>query len=141
MAKRGTFQYTSNSAAYQVKISSARRDVLDAAALAGEGYAKEQMTANDTIDTGFALNSIHAVLSASDGTPATVATERDRNGRSVLRTSEGLPAMDDHTSAVGCGADYALWLELRAPFLYPALGMVKQDIPTLIAAAKRKNAL
>jgi hypothetical protein len=63
------------------------------------------MVANDSIDTGFALNTIHAVAEWRPGRSPNSVSRYQQEGRQVQRASEGLPAMDAHTSAVGCGAE------------------------------------
>lgn len=141
MAKKGVAQYQSFAKRFRVRIDGATRDLLNEAALAGEGHAKQNMVVNNSIDTGFALNSIHAVLVDGQGVDAATSDLPDKNGDVVQRTSAGLPAMGDNTSAVGCDANYAIYIELRAPFLFPALDQVKQDFGGIVQVVRRKRGL
>lgn len=139
MARKGVAHYQSFAKRFRVRIDGATRDLLNEAALTGEGYAKQTMVANNSIDTGFALNSIHAVLVDGQGVDATTADLPDKHGAMVQRASAGLPTMGDNTSAVGCAAAYAIFIELRAPFLFPALDQVKADFGGIVQVVRRKR--
>lgn len=141
MAKRGkgTAHYQSFAKQFRVRIDNATEDLLNEAAIAGAGYAQQNMVANDSIDTGFALNSIHAVLVNGQGVEASTQEALDRKGNYVDRVSQGLPAMGDNTSAVGCAASYAIFIEIHKPFLFPALDQVKQDFGGIVQVVRRKR--
>ncbi len=139
MARKGTAHYQSFAKQFRVRIDDATRDLLNEAAIAGAGYAQQNMVANDSIDTGFALNSIHAVLVNGQSVAASTTELTDKQGELVQRTSAGLPAMGDTTSAVGCAADYAIFIEIREPFLFPAIDQVKQDFGGIVQVVRRKR--
>lgn len=139
MARKGTAHYQSFAKQFRVQIDDATRDLLNEAALLGAGYAQQNMVANDSIDTGFALNSIQAVLVGGQAVEATTTELPDKQGELVQRTSAGLPAMGDTTSAVGCAASYAIFIEIKKPFLFPALDQVKQDFGGIVRIARRKR--
>lgn len=108
--------------------------ILNDAAFAAEGYAKAQIVANNTIDTGFMANSTHGIPVGSSGIRGETQRLADKHGNMVRRTSTDLPAMDALTSAIGCGAEYAAKVEMRKPFLQPAADRVKQGIGAIIQA-------
>jgi hypothetical protein len=64
-----------------------------------EAQAKANVVANDQIDTGFMLNSIHTNFNKSELPSGAVA-------------------------AIYVGAEYGIWQEFKNPFLYPALRSV-----------------
>ena len=141
MAKRGkgTAHYQSFAKQFRVRIDDATADLLNEAAIAGAGYAQQNMIANDSIDTGFALNSIQAVLVNGQAVEAATTELPDKKGELVQRTSAGLPAMGDNTSAVGCAASYSIFIEIHKPFLFPALDQVKQDFGGIVQVVRRKR--
>lgn len=137
---------TSNVSVYhnrdlRINVASAVTDTLNEAAFQGEALAKQFMVENDTIDTGFALNTIHAIPVDSDGVPGTVAAMVDQEGRTVLRESNDLPGTDATTSAIGIGANYGVYIELDAPFLFPAAEQVAQDFGATVERVGRRRGL
>jgi hypothetical protein len=125
----------------RAQVAGAETDILNEAAFEAEGLAKQNMVANDSIDTGFALNTIHAIPVGSDGIPGTVAATTDREGRTVVRESNGLPAMDEHSSGVGVGANYGIYIELDAPFIYPAVEQVAKRLGATVDRVGRRHGL
>jgi hypothetical protein len=125
----------------RINVAGAETDILNEAAFQAEGLAKQTMVANDSIDTGFALNTIHAIPVASDGIPGTVVALTDRDGRTVLRESDDLPGMDEHSSGVGIGASYGVYIELDQPFLFPAAEQVAREMGATVERVGRRRGL
>jgi hypothetical protein len=125
----------------RVQVAGAETDILNEAAFQAEALAKQNMVTNDSIDTGFALNTIHAIPVASAGIPGTVATATDKEGRTVVRESADLPGTDAHSSAVGIGASYGVYIELDAPFLFPAAEQVAKDLGATVERVGRRRGL
>jgi hypothetical protein len=125
----------------RAQVAGAEIDILNEAAFEAEGLAKQNMVANDSIDTGFALNTIHAIPVGSDGIPATVAAMTDSQGCTVVRESADLPGMDDHSSGVGVGANYGIYIELDAPFIFPAVDQVAKRLGATVERVGRKRGL
>lgn len=137
MAKPGgTFR--SNIPAVAGAVDDSKRNILNQIAHQAEALAKQNIIKNDTVDTGFMGNATHALTTSSDGVPAETQIMTDQDGRQVERRSNGLPTTDDDTSAVGCGADYAIFVELNYPFIGPAGQDVIDDVPGIIARNKVK---
>jgi hypothetical protein len=125
----------------RINVAGAETDILNEAAFQAEGLAKQNMVTNDSIDTGFALNTIHAIPVASDGIPGTVAALSDQEGRTVLRESNDLPGTTEHSSAVGIGANYGVYIELDKPFLFPAAEQVAKDFGATVERVGRRRGL
>jgi hypothetical protein len=125
----------------RINVAGAETDILNEAAFQAEGLAKQNMVTNDSVDTGFALNTIHAIPVASGGIPGTVAALSDSQGRTVVRASNDLPGMDEHSSGVGIGANYGVYIELHAPFLFPAGEQVGKDFGATVERVARKRGL
>lgn len=125
----------------RIQVAGAETDILNAAAFQAEALAKQNMVTNDSIDTGFALNTIHAIPVASPGIPGTATAAANREGRTVRRRAEDLPGTDDHTAAVGIGADYGIYIELNAAFLYPAAERVAQQLGGTVEQVGRSRGL
>lgn len=121
--------------------AAAVRDILNEVAFAAEAHAKAHMVANDTIDTGFALNTIHAIPVGSDGVAGGSERRTSKTGTTVRRDAADLPGTDEDTSAVGVGAEYGLLIELRAPFLYPGAEQAERDLPSIVAATRQRYGL
>jgi hypothetical protein len=112
--------------------------ILNEAAIQAESYAKQNIIAQNTIDTGFMLNSTYAILVDSEGKPAESKTMTDKHGNRATRESVSGPATDKQSSAVGCGSNYAIYMELAHPFIGPAADQVEGDIDALIAKHRLK---
>jgi hypothetical protein len=125
----------------RVQVAGAETDILNEAAFQAEALAKQNMVANDSIDTGFALNTIHAIPVGSDGIPGNVTAMTDSQGRTVVRESADLPGMDAHSSGVGVGANYGVYIELDKPFLFPAAEQVAKDLGGTVERVGRRRGL
>lgn len=110
--------------------------ILNDIAAQAEAYAKSNIIANDTVDTGFMLNATYGIKTDSDGQPGESTTMTSKDGQKVRRTSSTGPSTDKRTSAVGCGADYAIYVELDHPFIGPAGDQVEGDMDRIIAKHK-----
>lgn len=115
----------------------AKTAILNDIAAQAEAYAKRNIIQNDSVDTGFMANATYGITTKSNGVAPESQTLKDRQGNVVTRRSDGLDGTDKDTSAVGCGANYAIFVELTAPFIGPAGIQVEDDIPAII----RKHSL
>lgn len=102
----------------------------------GRDLAKQNMVANGTIDTGFALSKIVARTPNADGIPGSVARLPNRQGRHVVRESYSSDNIDSKTGGFESLAVYTFWLEIRYPFMSPAVEQIRREFKTLIAQAR-----
>ena len=104
---------------------------MDRLALRVESEAKQNIVANDQVDTGFMLNTVYHVSRLSNSYPATDApgTKTGRKSgqqREVDKAPQAtLPAK--YLALVAVGAEYAIYQELQRSFLYLALVQVAGD--------------
>lgn len=100
-------------------------------ALRVESEAKQNITANDQVDTGFMRNTVYHVSRLSNSYPATDAPgvktgRKSGQQRQVDKAPQAtLPAQ--YLALVACGAEYAIYQELQRSFLYLALVQVAGD--------------
>lgn len=117
-------------------LNTSRRDIFTRLAQQGEAHAKANMEHNGTIDTGFAINSIIGLGPGASSQGGASTTAKDKKGRTVRRESVATPDVDDDSAAVAVGANYAIWIELRSPFLGPISDQLKNDLDSIVAANK-----
>lgn len=105
-----------------LRVKDATREILGQLALRGEGLAKENIQANNQIDTGFMLNTVYSVLPDGAASPTWESGQyMDSSGKLVQRNA-GTPApVGPEAAAVGCVAEYAVFQELANSFLYRAM--------------------
>jgi len=106
-----------------LKVAAVSDKALEAVALQIEAQTKVNIQRNGQIDTGFMLNSTYTVTSqgSSFGNTNPSGSYANRNGESVPRKivpQQTLPA--NAKAACVVGAEYAIYQELKNPFLYPA---------------------
>lgn len=110
------------------KATAAQMGVM---ALRVESEAKQNIVANDQVDTGFMLNTVYHVAEGSNSYPTTDAPGVKLSGKTgQLRTVEKAPQADlpsEFMALVACGAEYAIYQELKQSFLYLALVQVAGD--------------
>lgn len=116
-------------------------DALEAAAFSVEGGAKQNIVANDQVDTGFMLNSVYAVGQGSQGLDsyeAAASSARAQNPDGVMLAKEAPPG--EGTALVAVGAEYAIFQETESSFLYRALEQEGHAVGgELVAKAKEKG--
>jgi hypothetical protein len=90
-----------------------------------EAQTKVNIQRNNQIDTGFMLNSVYTVAAAGGSTyPATQPTGNytsratGRNAKRKRARQRGIPGKS--SAIVAVGAEYAVYQEIKKPFLYPA---------------------
>lgn len=109
-------------------IKGATEEGLAALALVIEGKTKANIAANDQVDTGFMLNSVYAMSRKSSNfgaaqSAALGSVYSRKTGRTVAPRAMGeQPSFPDDETLAGVvvGAEYAIFQELRRPFLNPA---------------------
>lgn len=111
-----------------------RRDILERLAKQGEAHAKANIEKNNNIDTGFAANSIIGLGPGSSSQGGTTTTARNKKGQAVRRESAPTPEVDEDSAAIAVGAVYAIWIELRNPFIGPVTDQLKGDLDAIVAA-------
>jgi hypothetical protein len=109
--------FTWHGKAIQNRMQLAKRDVL---AELAQG-ARDEAQSRVRVDTGFARDNTLALF-PNNGSIAGREEKRQssRTGYLVWRDSAATPPLDANTSAVMCAAIYAIFIEIRFPFLYPA---------------------
>lgn len=100
----------------KITIKDATQQVLEAVAFQVEGLAKINIQQNGQIDTGYMLNSVYTVTPQSSGFAAAAGAAGARNPNAAM---ESAPTVAEG-AAVVVGANYAIYQEVRLPFLYPA---------------------
>lgn len=114
------------------------RELLNAQASQAAGHAVANVNQNGTIDTGFMINTIGPILVGESGPAAREATLPSvKTGEEVTRRSVAGPTIGEDESAVYCGADYAYFVERKAPFMGPTVDQVNADMATILANAKQ----
>ena len=99
-------------------------------ALRVESEAKQNIVANDQVDTGFMLNTVYHVsrLSSYPATDAPgVKTGRKSGQRRQVQKAPEAALPPQYMALVACGAEYAIYQELQQSFLYLALVQVAGD--------------
>ena len=116
-------------------------DIMTRLALQGEGYAKAD---DPWVDTGFSRNSIQAISAGGEGTEGNSEKLRSpKTGQTSDYNAEPLPAApDENTSGVGIGADYGLFLELKKPFIAPAVQKLRgTDVQKIVSAVASERGI
>jgi hypothetical protein len=111
-----------------VTVGKAERDFLLALGFQVEAEAKP----NVPVDTGFLRNSSYV-----NGAGTNTFSPRSDHGHNT--TPEPAQPDDDKEIVVGFAAEYAVYVEVDQPYLYPALQRVAQQANGTIEAAGRKH--
>lgn len=107
----------------KVTINHATQKVLNAVAFQIEGLAKINIQQNGQIQTGFMLNSVYAVTPQASG----FAQARAAAGALRPGVQLGEPPTIEEGAAVVVGASYAIYQEVKKPFLFPAAETAAQQ--------------
>lgn len=112
-------------------------NMLDNIAFGVLAAAKQNIEADDLIDTGFLLNSGYAITPKRDTHGDVITSARlpsSRTGKTVYRFAVIQPPTRRRGSAiVGFAADYAIYPELQRSYLYRALD--RADIESVSMAS------
>jgi hypothetical protein len=92
--------------------------ILKELAIETADVAALNIEANKQVDTGFLMNSAYAIWPGGDNHAKAEAAATGLANR-PFAANPGLP--DDQTAAVHVAAEYAVYQEMRKPFLFPAL--------------------
>lgn len=115
------------------KIKGGSSQVIRAMAFQCEGLTKDRITANGQVVTGFMRNSVYTVTTegVSGGVESTTLT--DEQGHTVQRTSVPPPELGgEDVSICGVGANYAIYQEVKNPFLRPSFDTVVAGFETTV---------
>lgn len=139
-----------------LRLRAATEKALAAVAFQVERRTKENIVANDQIDTGFMLNSVYTVTPED----STYGKAQSRAENQKLKKHRGarrnrarrwtdvtgrmapevtLPESDEPVAAVVVGAKYAIYQETKQSFLYQALLQVAQQAGGIIQAVARSE--
>lgn len=110
-------------------MSSAAHKSMVAIALQIEARAKVNIVANDQVDTGFMLNSVFTVSPEMSGYEAARSAAFAKNLDGEMGPP---PDLGNFDAAVGVGAAYAIYQELRASFLAKAVIEVSKEAPGIV---------
>jgi hypothetical protein len=118
-----------------LRVKGATRELLARLALQGEQLAKENIQANNQIDTGFMLNTVYSMGPGGAASPVWESGQyTDKAGKLVQRRG-GTPApVGPDEAAVGCVAEYAVYQELANSFLYRAMELLASDAGGIIGS-------
>ena len=118
-----------------LRVKGANREILTRLALQGEQLAKENIQANDQIDTGFMMNTVYSVAPGSGASPTWAPGQYlDKNGRTVMRQAGAPVSVGPDEAAVGCVAEYAIHQEMANSFLYRALEQLVAESGGIISS-------
>ena len=120
-------------------IAQASQAVLEQAAFTIEGAAKENIVANDQVDTGFMLNSAYTVLPGRSTYAAAKAAAEAQNPDATMAPEQSLP--DGAGAAVSIGAAYAAYQEVQRPYLYPAVETAQRAVGGIVETVARDQNL
>jgi hypothetical protein len=111
----------------KVVVNEATEQVLNALAFRIVEGAQLNIRANDQVDTGFMVNSVYPIFKDGSGYAAAKDEAEQqttgRDGRTVNHEGDFAPEPalpSDAAAGVVVGAGYAIYQEVRLPFLYPA---------------------
>lgn len=126
-------------------LKDAADEVLTAAALQTEAVAKVNITTNDQVDTGFMRASVYVIEVGGkfdrSGVMVTGKLTGAKSGAtSVHETAPVIPVPDD-CAAVHVAANYALYQEVKKPFLYPAVKSVTRMMGGVIRKVAKECSL
>lgn len=113
----------------KVTIANATEEALKKVAFQIEGVTKRNIQGNDQIDTGFMMNSVYAVF--EDGSnydqtwkpgvyPVSPRKHGGQEGEASRKRAPERKLERNFDAGVIVGAEYAIFQELRKPFLFPA---------------------
>lgn len=110
-----------------MQVDEASKVAASDIALAVESEAKQNARDNEQVDTGFMVNSIYTITSKTSGYSAAKenaeSSTTNRDGETVDHTGDMAPerTLEEGASAgVAVGAEYAVYQEVKKPFLFPA---------------------
>lgn len=128
-----------------LRVTQATEEVVSALVLQGEALTKANIQANNQIDTGFMLNSVNGQtrklnhyglaraaaanlrVSLKQGRTLSAREARDR----LAPRLELTPSNRGVLGAIVVSAKYAVYQELRKPFLYPALQVLVRQAKSI----------
>jgi hypothetical protein len=122
-----------------LRIADATQETLDELALVGEGNAKQNIVANNQVDTGFMVNSVYAITSKGHDLSAASGEYANRSGQMVHRDAGDAQSVDEGEAAIACAAEYAIHQEMRNSFLYRALEQLANEAGGVIERVGREQ--
>lgn len=130
----------------QKQLEAAGLDILDEVVTRIIEHARDNVRANDQIDTAHMFNSFYTVTlrgsTYSETSPPGEYFSR-KQGRTVKRErAPEVPKPAGKNKALAANAaPYALWPELRDSFFYTAALMTDRDVPAIVKEIKRRHSL
>jgi hypothetical protein len=103
----------------KVSIGDGTSEAVEQLVFLIEATAKGHITGNGQVDTGFMRSAVYAAIEREDHRPAAEADAKGRADR-VMVPADVRPGQDKIVGIIHCAADYAIYQELRDPFLYSA---------------------
>jgi len=119
-----------------VLVEKATQKIVDQLSLACEAQTKTNITRNGQVDTGFMRSSAWSSAGGGSGRSGQSAAGRVQSAANRSRGSVRGRGRGASASA-GVSANYAIYNEIRIPFLYPALQSLKGS-KTIAIVAKNK---
>jgi hypothetical protein len=116
-----------------VKFTRLSERALEAGAARVDALAKMNIVATDQVDTGFMVNSVYFATKDSSTYADSSGLHQNKTGDMVERQMAPEATLKPGTAALVCvGANYAIFREMKEPFLYPALLAVKSEMKGII---------
>lgn len=121
-----------NKRGISARLSTAARGVVNdltrvAAVLVADGAPR---------DTAFLAESVEAIPMGGRGRVARREERVSRRGQRVVRISHEAPVLPPDTAALHVGADYAIDVEQKDPFIWPKVEQLQQELPGIVATRR-----
>jgi hypothetical protein len=114
-------------------VKGATAQILTQAAMICADKAAIRITENDQIDTGFMRAATYGVGPKESGRPK-AESEAPSLAERPLAPEPGRP--DENTAAIHCAAEYAIYQDMKKPFMYPAAQDVAKEFKGIVERNK-----
>lgn len=112
-------------------VNSANDDLITRLVFLGEGYAK----VGAPVDTGFMRNAIYGIAPLKDNR---AQAEAEAGGVADRPLAPG-PALEAHGGAIHGAAEYTIYQEMEAGFMYGALERLRDVVDAEIVAVGKEH--
>lgn len=119
-----------------LQLENATADVLAKAAFQIEAHTKVNISQNGQVDTGFMRATVYAIPpDDADPISGLETFEQARANAGGLNPDAEMgnkPSVPPISAAVGVGASYSIFQEVKKPFLFPALKQTQRQVGGII---------
>jgi hypothetical protein len=131
----------------KVVIKGLEARMLTRVAMIGADKAAINIRNNGQVDTGFMMGTVYGKGPTASGYANTKksgeykwqeAKHGGKPGTVYLEAADEVNLPDDETAVIHCAAEYAIYQEMRMPFMYPALQAVIKEFGGIVEQEKIK---